>query len=103
GADGEGREGEDADAMTLVEAVEDGWWYSARLARGRRVVAFHTDGDLPACRVARHRDGFLRLLDRTLHVKARMSGYAVADRDPVALPAGGRWLAQAFGDGWVAV
>jgi len=33
--------------FTYVEAAEDGWWYAAPLAGGRRVLAFHTDSDLP--------------------------------------------------------
>jgi flavin-dependent dehydrogenase len=36
----------DGDRRTLVEAVEDGWWYSALLPSGRLVAAFMTDADL---------------------------------------------------------
>ena len=38
--------------LTVVEAVEDGWWYTAPLPDGRRVLAFFTDADLPAARIA---------------------------------------------------
>ena len=38
--------------LTAVEAVEDGWWYTAPLPDGRRVLAFLTDADLPAARIA---------------------------------------------------
>jgi flavin-dependent dehydrogenase len=38
--------------LTVVEAVEDGWWYTAPLPAGRRVLAFHSDADLPAARSA---------------------------------------------------
>jgi flavin-dependent dehydrogenase len=38
--------------LTVVEAVEDGWWYTAPLPDGRRVLAFLTDADLPAARIA---------------------------------------------------
>jgi flavin-dependent dehydrogenase len=34
--------------FTFVEAVEDGWWYTAPFGGGRRVLAFHSDADLPA-------------------------------------------------------
>jgi flavin-dependent dehydrogenase len=93
----------DADLTTLTEAVPEGWWYSARLTRGRRVVAFHTDGDLPASQTARSHGGFLDLLGQTGHIRSRMSGYFIPERFPIALPAGGRWLGKAFGDGWIAV
>jgi flavin-dependent dehydrogenase len=33
------------DSRTLLEAVSEGWWYSAPLPGGKRVVAFMTDGD----------------------------------------------------------
>jgi flavin-dependent dehydrogenase len=38
----------DVDATTLVEAVRDGWWYTARVPSGERVVVYVTDPDLPA-------------------------------------------------------
>lgn len=34
------------DARTLVEAFEDGWWYTAGLPDGRRLIACMTDADL---------------------------------------------------------
>ena len=40
--------------FTLIEAVEDGWWYSAPLPANRLVVAFMTDADLCARASLRH-------------------------------------------------
>ena len=94
---------DDVDSSTLTESVPDGWWYTARLAEGCRVIAFHTDGDLQACQTARRRQGFLELLEQTRHIRARLADYAIPDDSPIALAAGGRWLTQAYGDGWVAV
>jgi flavin-dependent dehydrogenase len=39
-------EGGGDDLRTLVEAFEDGWWYTAGLPGGRRIVACMTDADL---------------------------------------------------------
>lgn len=39
--------------FSFVEAAEHGWWYSAPLPGRRRVLAFHTDADLPAAQIAR--------------------------------------------------
>lgn len=36
--------------FTYIEATEDGWWYCAPLPESRRVLAFHTDFDLPMAR-----------------------------------------------------
>ncbi|HEX8958011.1 MAG TPA: tryptophan 7-halogenase [Burkholderiaceae bacterium] len=44
--------------LSHVESEENGWWYSAPLPNRRRVLAFHTDADLPAARAAR-RDTWL--------------------------------------------
>ena len=38
--------------LTIVEATPEGWWYTAPLPDGSRVLAFHTDRDLPAARIA---------------------------------------------------
>jgi flavin-dependent dehydrogenase len=40
--------------FSFVEAAEHGWWYSAPLPGHRRVLAFHTDADLPAAQIARN-------------------------------------------------
>jgi len=47
--------------LTYVEAVEDGWWYTAPVPNQHRILAFYTDADLPVARVVGKRD---RLLER---------------------------------------
>lgn len=37
--------------FTYIEAAEDGWWYTAPTCGDGRVLAFHTDFDLPAARL----------------------------------------------------
>jgi len=39
--------------FTYLEAVEDGWWYSAPSPDDRRVLAFHTDSDLQVAKARR--------------------------------------------------
>jgi flavin-dependent dehydrogenase len=38
--------------LTVVEAAEEGWWYTAPVPDGRRVLAFLTDSDLSAAHTA---------------------------------------------------
>lgn len=38
--------------LTAVEAVEEGWWYTAPVPNGGRVLAFLTDADLTQARIA---------------------------------------------------
>jgi flavin-dependent dehydrogenase len=100
--------GDDADRRALVEAVEDGWWYTAPLQGGRRVAAFMTDSDL----LPRGR-GLLSAFwrDRLAAAPATASRLAArhsvpprarrADSSRLDVAAGGDWLA--VGDAAAAV
>jgi flavin-dependent dehydrogenase len=97
----------DCDARTLIEAAPDGWWYSARLPRGERLVAFHTDPDLVDPVALRSGDGFLERLHAAPHLKALLTAHKYrltarpwgvdagsARLEPVAMGAAPeRWLA----------
>jgi flavin-dependent dehydrogenase len=85
-----------------VESDPEGWWYSAALPDGRRLIAFHTDSDLPVTG---------QLLQSGLVERARLSpglSGAIADCDlgrvaPVRFCAAhGARLDTAVGEGWVA-
>ncbi len=56
----------DRGSELLVEAAEDGWWYSAPQPDGSLVVAHISDGDLGGPRV------FAASLARTIHTAARV-------------------------------
>jgi flavin-dependent dehydrogenase len=88
----------DVDTYTLVEAVPDGWWYSALLADGRLAVAFMTDGDLL------DRGAWRTLLAQTGATRARVGGhgYALDDR-PRVVPAETSRLDTIAGEGWLAL
>ncbi|MDX3527848.1 tryptophan 7-halogenase [Streptomyces sp. ID05-39B] len=90
----------DHDLRTLVEAVPDGWWYTARVPAGR-LVAHLTDLDLADPRL-RTAAGFLERAARTRHIGTRLDGYA--GRPPALrwAPAHGQRLAPPAGPGWVA-
>lgn len=88
--------------QSVVEAVEDGWWYTAPMPNGRRVLAFFTDADLPAARIAHDSE---RVVEHavaageihTILVKsefAAMGGGFTAAHSSVLEPCGGvGWLA----------
>jgi flavin-dependent dehydrogenase len=93
----------DPSDLLYVESDAEGWWSSAPLPDGRRVIAFHTDSDLPVTG---------QLLEGGLAERARLTpgvAEATADSDlsrvsPVRFCAahGGR-LDRAAGEGWLAV
>jgi flavin-dependent dehydrogenase len=55
---GEARTNAGDPGFSTIEAVEDGWWYTAPLPGQRRVLAYFTDADLPAARLV-HNHGML--------------------------------------------
>ncbi|MEO3974941.1 tryptophan 7-halogenase [Streptomyces sp. CAU 1734] len=91
----------DEELRTLVEAVPEGWWYTARVPAGR-VVAHLTDADLADARL-RTAAGFRHAAAHTRHVRDRLRGY-----EPAGCPAP-RWtaahglrLSPPAGRGWIA-
>jgi flavin-dependent dehydrogenase len=92
----------DRDARTMVEAAPDGWWYTARVPGGRRVVAFLTDGDL-ADRALLEPVEFARRLTETSFVVDVLAahGYEFEER-PRGADAGSARLDRFAGDGWLA-
>jgi len=90
--------------ITIVEATSEGWWYTAPVPNGVRVLAFHTDRDLPAARIAAE--------PAKLAIKARASTREVAralkEWDESVLASGytqanGSFLSSSVGENWLAV
>jgi flavin-dependent dehydrogenase len=94
----------DPDSRTIVEAVEDGWWYSAAIPDGRLVVAFMSDGDLVGALGAYRLDGWSGLLGKTVHTCDRVVRLGC---QPLTLPlvvlANSSRLLEVAGPTWVAV
>ena len=93
----------DVDATTLVEAVERGWWYTAPLPDGQRVVAFLTDGDLLDGQGYRTGDGWSAGLRSTRHVaEVVASGRYQRRGPPMLVAADTASLDPVFGARWIA-
>lgn len=92
------------DASTLVEATPDGWWYTALLPRGRRLLVRYTDTDLAtACELAAP-DAFRARLASAPHTAARVAEHPFPpDLRPRRAPAHTAFLDRPCGEGWVAV
>ena len=65
---------EDQDSRTLAEAAPDGWWYTALVPSGERVVAFLTDSDLVDRAILNSASGFSTMIESSLHVKPLLTG-----------------------------
>lgn len=94
---------EGLDSFTLVEAVADGWWYSARLPGGRVVAVYMTDGDLLERDAVRGAEGFRALLERAKHTRARVCERArELSTRPRVFAAHTSRLSTVAGEGWLA-
>lgn len=93
----------DADATTLVEAVCDGWWYTARVSDATRIVMFLSDSDLPAAREVRAPDAFRARLGQTRHVGPLCAGCGYEISSPLQVAAADTArLDRVCGGGWIA-
>lgn len=91
------------DVPLMVEAVADGWWYSAATPAGDMVLAFFTDRDLIDLRCARERPGFAALLARTQATAERVARIGASLAGPVLVAAAhDTALDTIWGDGWIA-
>lgn len=83
------------DSFTLVEALENGWWYSAPLPDGRLAAMFVTD---------RVNDGWESLLASATHTRERIRAHGYELRHaPRRVDAGSARLDRAAGEGWLAI
>jgi flavin-dependent dehydrogenase len=100
GTDARGRQS----GLTQIEAEAGGWWYTASVPEGRRVLAFHTDADLPSAQAAQTRAGLLRRA-ATLPFFAEILAASGFQPDEAAgfCAAHSAELTPAAGDGWIAI
>lgn len=100
----EADESGDEDSMTLIEAVANGWWYTALLPSGKRIVVFFTEGNTRIAKQAQSTAGFLELLGASIHLTRRLAAFNYL---PVTAPQGtgadSSRLEKFYGENWLAV
>ncbi len=90
-------------AATLVEASEDGWWYSAPLPQDRLAAAFMTDTDLARTGVTSPK-AWLDRLAAAPHTGARAASYGAGLAGPPVVVAAASGRLSRFGDAdWLAI
>jgi flavin-dependent dehydrogenase len=95
--------GEDCDSTTTIEAVRDGWWYTALLPGGLRVMAYLTDLDLIVRPEARSPEGWLGRLAATEHMRQFLERFdSTIEAGPWLVPAESAHLTAPVGVGWIA-
>ncbi|KAF5331302.1 hypothetical protein D9758_015808 [Tetrapyrgos nigripes] len=69
----------DPDHRSIIEASENGWWFTAPTPSRVRVVIYYTDKSNPTARAAQTQSGFLKLLFRgTVHIARLLTKYQYA-------------------------
>ena len=89
------------DSSIVIEARPEGWWYSADLPGGRRVVACMTDPDIAAGLGLREVESWHRALAATRHIAALVPPGARAEQ-AIVRAAGTATLDRAVGRRWIA-
>jgi flavin-dependent dehydrogenase len=92
----------DTDLRIYLEAAPDGWFYSARIPKRRRVLAYFTDGDL--CDANRSTAAnFADYIGKALRLngQAKDSRYRII-AGPFRVNAASMRLVRAYGERWIA-
>ena len=87
------------DSSTYTEAVVDGWWYTALLPDGHRLVAFHGDSDGQAVRRV-FREGPARAARSVPGMAAVLQDARIAEATPAAFCAANSVAQSAAGARW---
>lgn len=91
------------DGTTLLEAAQEGWWYTARLPAGRAVIAFSCDAETLRARRLDQRAGWKAAVDSTRHVAPLLEGATWRHERPIRLLAASSLLEPCAGEAWLAV
>lgn len=91
------------DRLTLLEAVEDGWWYAAQLRSGRAIIAFSSDLDVFRAREIDQTSGWLAAAAATQHIAELTRSARWRHDRPIRLLAASSLLEPCVGSDWLAV
>jgi flavin-dependent dehydrogenase len=92
-----------ARGITYVEAVRDGWFYTAPVPDGRRVLAFHTDADLPLARAISKPNALIEWLEEAKGLASLLGDVGfVPDGESNVTSVRSAVLDPVAGEGWLA-
>ncbi|NET72136.1 MAG: NAD(P)/FAD-dependent oxidoreductase [Sphaerospermopsis sp. SIO1G2] len=87
---------------TLIEAVEFGWWYAARLPENQVIITLMCDRDLVQKYKLSRLENWQKALEQTLHVQRLINGVNSSTKLQI-FSAFSQYLDQSYGDNWLAV
>jgi flavin-dependent dehydrogenase len=89
-------------SYTIIEALEDGWFYAAQLPGSRAAVMYFTDADIYSAGRSRDPQHWSTQLQKTRHVRDWLGNAAIPHELTIVSAATTRRV-QFSGDGWIAV
>lgn len=90
------------DASTLVEAVEDGWWYSAQVPGGKMAVSMMSDSEIIGAKGLKDFSQWSGLLNGAKYTRQRLQ--QAKPLGPVVIRSAASFrLDRVYGEGWLAV
>jgi flavin-dependent dehydrogenase len=93
----------DQDSRTLVESAPQGWFHSALLPSGERLVTCFTDAGTPWAQEAASQQGFLGLIQRTMHLSRKLATHGfTTNAKPRPTDARSSRLERFHGEDWLA-
>jgi len=95
--------GRSVSRLTMLEAVEAGWWYAAGVPGQRVAVAFATDADVVRRDMLFREERWLARVLRTRHIAPRLDGCGFLGNSLAIRAAPSFLLDPVAGAGWLAV
>jgi len=97
-----------ATPATIIESVENGWWYASLLPSGYLTVNFYSDPDIMPKRITTDLSCWLQLIQHTHQIAHWIEDAEfIVDSPPKLASAATRWLTPAAGinqeAGWAAI
>lgn len=94
---------ETKDSFILIEASEEGWWYSAPVPSRGLIVVFMTDSDIMVRNHLNSESEWMGHFERTYYTKARCSGFTLLAGPNPFLASSQRLIRSVYEDKWLAV
>lgn len=95
--------GSEVSRLTMLEAVDYGWWYAARLPDDRLTVAVASDPEIIKQAALHTPERWLARLKQTQHIARELADCHLGADDVVVRVVPSFVLDNACGDGWLAV
>lgn len=89
--------------VLLLEAAENGWWYTAPLPEGKLIAVFLTDADFIQREKLTQPDRWMAQLSSTVEQSRRIQKHGLSLEGEIRIvPAESSFLDRVAGDGWLA-